>query len=165
MAFSSASFGSALSVVGLPATIQQGGVGGGFALASTGLKIASKGLDSKIKKHQEIVTLPTATRDTVDRMVSKALADKQMSDAEFQLIMTEYSQRHVLKKALRANEFELTRQTSRPDIETLKKIFAARWKKSSEKKFCSRRKLEIRLEKVNAKFYFGVTSDVTTEHY
>lgn len=121
MAFSSASFGSAISVVGLPATIQQGGVGGGFALVSTGLIIASKGLDSKIKKHQEIVTLPTATRDTVDRMVSKALADKQMSDAEFQLIMTEYSQCHVLKEALRANEFELTRQTFRPDIEKIKK--------------------------------------------
>ena len=121
VAFSSASFGSAISVVGLPATIQQGGVGGGFALVSTGLIIASKGLDSKIKKHQEIVTLPTATRDTVDRMVSKALADKQMSDAEFQLIMTEYSQCHVLKEALRANEFELTRQTFRPDIEKIKK--------------------------------------------
>ena len=38
--FSSASFGSALSVVGLPVTIPLGGVGGGFALASSGLIIA-----------------------------------------------------------------------------------------------------------------------------
>ena len=36
-AFSSASFGSALSVVGLPATIPLGSVGGVFALASSGL--------------------------------------------------------------------------------------------------------------------------------
>ena len=49
--FSSASFGSAISVVGLPATIPLGGVGGAFALASSGLIIASKKLDSKIKKH------------------------------------------------------------------------------------------------------------------
>ena len=73
--FSSASFGSALSVVGLPATIPLGGVGGAFALLSSGLIVASKKLDSKIKKHQEIVTLAIAKRDTVDRLISKTLAD------------------------------------------------------------------------------------------
>ena len=84
--FSSASFGSAISVVGLPATIPLGGVGvgGAFAVASSGLIIASKKLDSKIKKHQEIVTLAIAKRDTVDRLLSKALADNQISDSEFQ---------------------------------------------------------------------------------
>lgn len=55
--------------------------------------------DSKIKKHQEIVTLAIAKRDTVDRMVSKGLADKQIFHAEFQSIMTEYSQNHALKEA------------------------------------------------------------------
>jgi len=58
--FSSASFGSAISVIGLPATIPLGGVAGGFALVSSGLIVASKRLDSKIKKHQEIVTLAIA---------------------------------------------------------------------------------------------------------
>ena len=56
----STSFGSALSVVGLPATIPLSGVGGAFALASSGLIIASKKLDSKIEKHQEIVTTAIA---------------------------------------------------------------------------------------------------------
>ena len=73
--FSSASFGSALSIVGLPATIPLGGLGGGFAIASSGLIIGSKKLDSKIKKHQEIVTLAIAKRDTVDRLLSKAMTD------------------------------------------------------------------------------------------
>ena len=59
-ACSTASFGSALSVVGIPAAIPLGGVGGLFALASSGLIIASKKLDSKIKKHQKIVTLAMA---------------------------------------------------------------------------------------------------------
>ena len=49
-AFSSASLGSALSVVGLPATVPLGSVRGCFALVSSGLIIASKKLDSKIKK-------------------------------------------------------------------------------------------------------------------
>ena len=87
-AFSSASFGSALSVVSLPATMPLDSVSGAFALASSGLIIASKKLDSKIKKHQEIVTLAIVKRDTVDRLLSKTLSDNQISDSEFQLIMT-----------------------------------------------------------------------------
>ena len=57
---SSASLASALSIVGLPASVPLGGVGGAFAAASSVLIIASKKLDSKIKKHQEIVTLAIA---------------------------------------------------------------------------------------------------------
>ena len=116
--FSSASFGSALSVVGLPATIPLGGVGGAFALLSSGLIVASKKLDSKIKKHQEIVTLAIAKRDTVDRLISKTLADNQITNDEFQLIMTEFSQYNVLKEAVRA---KLTRKTSRPNLDKIRK--------------------------------------------
>ena len=93
-------------------------IGGAFALASSGLIITSKKLDSKIKKHQEIVTLAIAKRDTVDRLLSKALADNQFSDSEFQSIMTEFSQYNLLKEAVRA---KLTRQSSRPDVEKIKK--------------------------------------------
>ena len=117
-ACSTASLGSALSVVGIPAAIPLGGVGGLFALASSGLIIASKKLDSKIKKHQEIVTLAIAKRDTVYRLHSKALADNMISDSEFQLIMAEFQQYNVLKEAVRA---KLTQKTSQPDIEKIKK--------------------------------------------
>ena len=117
-AFSSASFGSALSLVGLPATLPLGVVGGCFALASSGLIIACKKVDSKIKKHQEIVTLAIAKRDTIDRLLSKALTDNQISDGEFQLIMAEFSQYNVLKDSVRA---KLTRHSSRPDVEKIKK--------------------------------------------
>ena len=113
-----APLGSALSVIGLPAAIPLGGVGGAFAAASSGLIIASKKLDSKIKKHQEIVTLAVAKRDTVYRLLSKALTDNQISDGEFQLLMAEFSQYNVLKDAVRA---KLTRQPSRPDVEKIKK--------------------------------------------
>ena len=106
---SSASLASALSVIGLPAAIPLGGVSGAFAAASSGLIIVSKKLDSKIKKHQEIVTLAIAKRDTVDRLLSKALTDNQISDGEFQLLMAEFSQYNVLKDAVRA---KLTRQSS-----------------------------------------------------
>ena len=116
--FSSASFGSAISVIGLPATIPLGGVAGGFALMSSGLIVVSKKLDSKIKKHQEIVTLAIAKRDTVDRLLSKAMRDNRVSDDEFQLIMDEHSQYNVLKGAVRA---KLTRKPSSPNLDKLKK--------------------------------------------
>ena len=107
------SLASTLTFVGLPAAIPLGGVCGAFAASSSGLIIASKKLDSKIKKHQEIVTLAIAKRDMVDRLLSKALTDNQISDSEFQLLMAEFSQYSVLKDAVRA---KLTRQSSRPDV-------------------------------------------------
>jgi len=139
--FSSASFASALSVVGLPATITLGGVEGGLALASSGLIITSKKLDSKIKKHQEIVTLAIAKRDTVDRLLSKTLADNQITDGESQLIMTEFSQYNVLKEAVQA---KLTRQQSRPDVEKIRKDIRGEVEKEYRKKLAS--SLKERLE-------------------
>ena len=97
---SSASFGSALSAIGIPAATPLGGVGGAFALASSGLIFVSKKLDSKIQKHHEIATLAIAKRDTVNRLLSKALADNQISDSEFQLIMDEFS--HAVQCAKRS---------------------------------------------------------------
>ena len=118
--------------MGIPAAIPLGGVGGLFALASSGLIIASKKLDLKRKKHQEIVTLAIAKRDTVYRLHSKALADNNnISDSEFQLIMAEFQQYNVLKEAVRA---KLTRQPSRPDVEKIKKMSEARWRQNFEKK-------------------------------
>ena len=106
---STAGLGSALSIVGLPASIPLGGVGGALALASSGLIIASKKLDSNIKK---------TSRDC-DTRNRQALADNQISDSEFQLIMAEYSQYNVLKEAVRS---KLTRNSSQPDIEKIKKV-------------------------------------------
>ena len=115
---STASLGTAMSVVGLPASIPLGGVGGAFALASSGLIVASKKPDSKIKKHREIVALGIAKRDTICRLYSKALSDNQISDSEFQSIMAEFSQYNVLKEAVRS---KITQNSSVPDIEKIKK--------------------------------------------
>ena len=96
-AFSSASFGSALSVVGLSATVPLGGVGGCFALVSSGLIIASKKLDSKIKKHQEITTLAVAKRDTINRLLSKSFNNNEVTSHDFDIILSEFQQYNSLK--------------------------------------------------------------------
>ena len=54
-ACSTASFGSALSVVGIPVAIPLGGVGGTFALASSGLIFVSKNL---IQRSRNIMKSP-----------------------------------------------------------------------------------------------------------
>ena len=151
-AFSSASLGSALSVVGIPATIPLGGVGGAFATASFGLIFASKKLESKIKKHQEIVTLAISKGDTIYRLYSKALADNQITDREFQLIMDEFSQYNVLKEAIRA---KLTQKPSQPDIEKIKKKCSKRdGRRISKKNNCSRRRFELTFE--NSRHYLHI---------
>ena len=156
-AFSSAGLGSAISVVGLPASIPLGGVGGCFALISSGLIVASKRLDSKIKKHREIVTLAIAKRDTVDRLISKILSDNQISDGEFQLIMAEYSQYNVLKEAVRAKR---TKKPSQPDIEKIKKECQKRDRgRISKKNKRNRRHLELRFQKFSGGFHFSMTRD------
>ena len=141
-ACSSPSLGSALSVVGIPAAIPLGGVGGAFALASSGLIVASEKLDSKIKKHQAIVTLVIAKRDTVWRLHSKALPDNSITDSEFQLIMTEFSQYNVLKEAIRA---KLARNSPQPDIEKIKKDVRSEMEAEFRKKNkCSCRRFELK---------------------
>ena len=64
------------------------------------------------------MTLAIAKRDTVDRLLSKALADNKITDSEFQLIMTEFSQYNVLKDAVRA---KVTRPSSQPDVDKIRK--------------------------------------------
>ena len=64
------------------------------------------------------MTLAIAKRDTVDRLLSKALTDNQITDGEFQLLMAEFSQYNVLKDAVPT---KLTHQSSRPDVEKIKK--------------------------------------------
>jgi len=76
-------------VVGLPATVPSGGIGGCFALISSGLIIASRKLEAKIKKHQDVTTLAVAKRDTVNRLLSKAL-NNAVSAHEFEVILSEF---------------------------------------------------------------------------
>ena len=154
-AFSSASFGSALSFVGLAATIPLGVVGACFALASSGFIIACKKLDSKVKKHQEIVMLAIAKRDTIDRLLSKALSDNLISDSEFQLIMTEFLQYNLLKDSVRA---KLMRHSSRPDVEKIKKDVRSEMEADFRKKNNRfSRRFELTFEKFHSGFHLSVT--------
>jgi len=119
-AFSSTSFGSALSVVGLPAAVPLGSAGGCFALISLGLIIASKKFDSKIKKRQEISTLTVAKRDTINRLLSNALNNNVVSSHEFDTILSEFQQYNFLKDQVRARMLRQPSTRKLPDVDVQK---------------------------------------------
>ena len=108
-----------MSVIGIPAAVPLGAQGGCLASAPFALIITGKRLESKIEKHQEIVTLAIAKRDTVDRLVSKAINDNCVSDAEFQIIISELEQYNTLKEKVRA---KLTLHSSRKNVVDVEKI-------------------------------------------
>jgi len=101
-AFSSASLGSALSVVGLLATVPLGSVSRCFALVSLGLIISSRKLEAKSKKHQEITALAVTKHDPVNRLLSRALNNNAVSAHKFDIILSEFQQYNVLKEQVRA---------------------------------------------------------------
>ena len=70
-------------------------------------------------KHQEIVTLALAKRETVTRLVSQAITDNKISDAEFQVTLSEFSQYNEMKEKVRA---KLTRNKSVDKLADVEKI-------------------------------------------
>jgi len=90
-----------------------GGVGGCFALVSSALIIAGRKLETKIKKHHEITTLAVSKRDTVNRLLSKALENNDVSAHEFDTILSEFERYNFLKEQVRA---KILRQPSKRKI-------------------------------------------------
>ena len=109
-----ASLDTALSFVEPPAAVPLAAFGWCFALASSRFVVTGKRLDAKIKTHHKIVTLALAKRDTVDRLLSKAIQDNRVSDAEFQIIVPKLEQYNILKEKVRA---KLTRKPSRQNVD------------------------------------------------
>ena len=68
------------------------------------------------------------------------------------MIMTEYSQYNVLKDAVRAKP---TRQSSRPDVEKIKKDIRSEVEEDYRKKKCHHRRFELAFE--NSRLYFHTT--------
>ena len=134
--FSSAGLASALTGIGILAAIPLGVIGGFFSVASSSLILVGKKLDKKMSKHQEIVTLGLAKRMSVDRLVSKAINDKVLSDSEFQIILTELEQYNALKEKIRA---KLTKKPSlsklpQVDVEKIKREARAQAEADFQKK-------------------------------
>ena len=77
---SSGALATALTGFGIVASPALAGVATICGLGSVGFAAVSKRLERKVAKHEKIYTLAQAKRNSVNELVSKALADKQISD-------------------------------------------------------------------------------------
>ena len=84
---SSATLATALSGFGIVASPALSGVATVFGLLSASFTVVSKQLERKVTKHEKIYTLALAKLNSVAELVSKALADKKISDSEFTIIL------------------------------------------------------------------------------
>ena len=119
---SSGALATALTGFGIVASPALAGVATVCGIASVGFAAASKRLERKVTKHETIYTLALAKRNSVNKLVSKALTDKQISDVEFAIITREVEKYHTLKAEIRAGggQQEIATQTQTPDLEKLK---------------------------------------------
>ena len=119
---SSGALATALTGFGIVASPALAGVATLCGLTSVGFAAASKRLERKVTKHEKIFTLAMAKRNSVNELVSKALADKQISDTEFRIITREVEQYHQLKAEIRDGVKQVTNDvaTPAPDLKKLR---------------------------------------------
>ena len=121
---SSGALTTALTGFGIVASPALAGVATVCGLASVGFAATSKMLNRKVTKHEKIYTLALAKRNSVNELVSKALADKQISDIEFTIITREVEKYHTLKAEIRngvKQQYVATQtQTQAPNLEKIK---------------------------------------------
>ena len=126
---SSGALATALTGFGIVASPALAGVATLCRLVSVGFATASKRLNRKVAKHEKIYTLALAKRNSVNELVSQALADKQISDVEFRIITREVEKYHELKAAIRngggqpAVTPDAATQSQAPNLEKLKMEF------------------------------------------
>ena len=135
---SSGALATALTGFGIVASPVLAGVATLCGLGSVGFAAASKKLERKVTRHEKIYTLAQAKRNSVNELVSQALADKQISNVEFRIITREVEKYYELKAAIRSGGGgrvqEVATQTQGPDIEKLKEELRKEVKKEFQKK-------------------------------
>ena len=82
-AMSSGAVASALTGVGIVVAVPLGIVGAVCGAVSTGLVAASKKVENKVNKHARTSLLASFKHATINALVSKALDNNSISDAEF----------------------------------------------------------------------------------
>ena len=81
-----------------------------FACGTLGMcvRLTSRGLKSKAKKHYEIKTIADSKLNTIKDFISNALSDGQISDNEFKLVLDELEKYNKLKESIRSKQIGLS---------------------------------------------------------
>ena len=134
---SSAGVATALTGVGIIASPPLGVIAAIAGFSTAGLTAVSKRLERKITKHEKIYTLAVAKQNSVSELVSKALADNNISEGEFSIILREVEKYHKLKADIRSGSARTppqSGQTQEPDLEKIRKEIRAEEQEKLQKK-------------------------------
>ena len=83
---SASGLGTGITVVGIPIGIILGSLGGICGMFGIGFALASKNMSKKVAKHVDNVARAKATVGAINSVVSKALRDGVISDAEYKIV-------------------------------------------------------------------------------
>ena len=129
-AMSSGAVASALTGVGIVVAVPLGIVGAVCGAVSTGLVAADKKIENKVNKHARTSLLASVEHTAINALVSKALDNNSISDAEFKIITREVEEYRKNKEGLQfanrptgAADLEKIREEVRDEMR--KKIAAA----------------------------------------
>ena len=162
---SSAILATALTGFGIVASPALAGVATVFGLLSAGFTVVSKRLERKVTKHEKIYTLAVAKINSISELVSKALADKRISDSKFTILLREVQKYHELKAAIRDGVKKTENkevQTQTPDLDKLKGELRKEIKQEFQKKDRStHRSLQVRFERLNSGFNLYISKETS----
>ena len=92
-----------------------------MGIASTAVGVGSGRINKKVIKHEKTISLAESKHLSVSRLVSKALTDGEVSDAEFNLILREIENYYSLKDQLRREvRIENISSDGKIDVEAIK---------------------------------------------
>ena len=105
------------AIVGAPIA----GIATVMGITSTTAGVGSERLNKKVTKHEKTISLAESQHLSVSRLVSKALNDGSITDAEFNLILREIDNYYSLKGQLRREvKIENISSDEKGDIESLR---------------------------------------------
>ena len=129
---SSASFVTLLTGIGAPVSAPIAGIAALLGTSSTATANSSGRLNTKVIKHEKTISLAESKHLSVSRLVSKALTDVSISDAEFNLILREIDNYYSLKGQLRREvKIENISSDEKVDVEALRQELKKYINKSS----------------------------------
>ena len=117
---STASLATLLSGIGAIAGAPIAGIAALLGTFSTVASASSGRLNKQVTKHEKTISLAESHHLSVSKLVSKAMTDGVVSDAEFNLILREIENYNSLKSQLRREVKKIENSSENIDVESLR---------------------------------------------
>ena len=136
------SLGTALTEIGLVASIRLGSIASPCGVVSIVSASVSKKLRTKVSKHEKLFSLASSKGDNVNSLVLKALNDSKVTDDELYLIVNQMIQyrpltsKEEIRKKIRKLRTKVVKQpvVEQPDLEKIRQEIREKVRKRLPKK-------------------------------